>query len=102
MQLIRFSLFFKKATNSLLLMAVEKEIYLKQLGERIRNVRLKKKLTQFDLASSINKDRQSLQRVESGNVNPTAYYLYVLAEGLGVTVEYLTRFKVEKKIKKKK
>jgi putative transcriptional regulator len=83
-------------------MGIAKDIFLKQLGEHIRDVRLKKNITQFDLASSINKDRQSLQRLESGNINPSIYYLYELSEGLEIPVEQLIRFKIEKKKKKKK
>ncbi|MHB8260873.1 MAG: helix-turn-helix domain-containing protein [Bacteroidia bacterium] len=82
-------------------MATSKEIFLKQFGEHIRNVRIKKNITQFDLASNINKDRQSLQRLESGNINPSIYYLYELSEGLEIPLEDLVRFKVSVKKKKK-
>jgi putative transcriptional regulator len=82
-------------------MAISKEIFLKQLGEHIREVRLKKNITQFDLASSISKDRQSLQRVESGNINSSIYYLYELAEGLDISLEELLAFKISIKKKKK-
>ena len=83
-------------------MAVKKDIFLKQLGEHIRDVRIKKNVTQFDLASNIGKDRQSLQRVESGNINASVYYLYELAEGLDITLEELVAFKIPAKKKKQK
>jgi putative transcriptional regulator len=73
-------------------LATKKEKYLKRLGEHIKEIREKKKLTQFDLSSSINKDRQSIQRLEAGNVNPTIYYLIELAEGLEVPVKKLVDF----------
>ena len=45
----------------------------------------------------MNKDRQSLQRIESGNSNPTIYYLYELAIGLEVPLKTLTEFTYSKK-----
>ena len=82
-------------------MPIKKDIFLKQLGEHVREVRLKKNITQFDLASSIGKDRQSVQRVESGDINASVYYLYELAEGLDISLEELLAFKVVTKKKKK-
>ncbi|HXU27303.1 MAG TPA: helix-turn-helix transcriptional regulator [Bacteroidia bacterium] len=80
-------------------MAIKKDIFLKQLGEHIRDVRLKKNITQFDLASNIGKDRQSVQRVESGDINASVYYLYELAEGLDISLEELLAFKIAPKKK---
>ena len=81
-------------------MSGSKHLFLKQLGEHVRNVRLKKNITQFDLASSINKDRQSLQRLESGKINPSIYFLYELSEGLEIPIEQLVKFKFDKRKKK--
>lgn len=81
-------------------MAVKKTYFLKQFGEHVRHIRLKKGITQFDLASMINKDRQSIQRVENGNINPSLFYLYELAEGLEIDLKTLVNFKpIEKKPK---
>jgi putative transcriptional regulator len=66
-----------------------KEVLLKKLGERIRDVRKEKDITQVQLAHSIGKDQQSIQRLEAGNVNPSYYYLHEIAEGLGVKIEAL-------------
>jgi putative transcriptional regulator len=66
-----------------------KQKYLKKLGAHIKQLREKKKLTQFDLACNINKDRQSIQRLESGNVNPTIYYLQEIADGLNISLKSL-------------
>jgi len=49
----------------------------------------------------MNKDQQSLQRVESGNVSPSLYYLFELAESLGVSITELMDFKIAVKNKKK-
>ena len=68
---------------------MEKEVLLKALGERIRNIRKEKGITQVTLAHSLGKDQQSIQRLEAGNFNPTYYYLYEIAAGLGTTVAAL-------------
>lgn len=63
-----------------------KEILLKKLGERIREIRKDKGMSQEQLAHIIGKDQQSIQRLESGNINPSFYYLNQIAEGLAVNL----------------
>jgi putative transcriptional regulator len=70
---------------------MEKEVLLKKLGERIRDIRKDKGITQVQLAHSIGKDQQSIQRLEAGNINPSYYYLYEIAEGLKVSLEDLIK-----------
>lgn len=70
---------------------MEKEVLLKKLGERIREIRKEKGITQVQLAHSIGKDQQSIQRLEAGNINPSYYYLHEIAEGLNVTLDQLTK-----------
>jgi putative transcriptional regulator len=69
-----------------LLSMESKDALLKQLGQRIREIRRSKGLSQAQLAIEINKDQQSIQRLESGNVNPSYYYLNEIAAGLEVTL----------------
>ena len=61
---------------------MNKEVLLKNLGEKIRIVRKNKGITQVQLAHSIGKDQQSIQRLEAGNINPSYIYLQEIAEGL--------------------
>ncbi len=68
---------------------MKKDKELKSLGERVREIRLSKGLTQSDLASNVNKDQQSIQRLESGNINPSYLYLLEISEGLGVSITKL-------------
>ncbi|WP_073406505.1 helix-turn-helix transcriptional regulator [Mucilaginibacter sp. OK098] len=70
---------------------MDKETELKRLGRHIQELRKSKGLTQTQLAHSIGKDQQSIQRLEMGDFNPTYYYLTEIAQGLGVTVEELVR-----------
>ncbi|GAB1463356.1 helix-turn-helix domain-containing protein [Pedobacter sp.] len=73
-------------------MVISKENLTLQFGKHIRDLRLKKGLTQLELAAITGKDRQSIQRVESGNVNSTLYYMYELAEGLETDLATLIAF----------
>lgn len=75
-------------------MNLQKEVIQKKFGEHIRDIRLKQGLTQVEVSSKMNKDQQSLQRVESGNVSPSLFYLFQLADGLGVTINQLMDFDI--------
>ena len=70
---------------------MDKEVLLKKLGDRIREIRKDKGISQLQLAHKINKDQQSIQRLEAGNINPTFYYLNEIALGLGISVEELVK-----------
>jgi putative transcriptional regulator len=78
-------------------MVRKRSIYLKCFGEHVRKLRKKKKLAQVDLASIMDKDRQSIQRVEAGNINPSILYLIELAEGLQMPLRDLVDFRLPDK-----
>lgn len=71
---------------------MKKQLALKTLGKRIRDTRIKKGITQAQLANDINKDQQSIQRLESGNVNPSYFFILQVAEGLEVHISELLKF----------
>jgi transcriptional regulator with XRE-family HTH domain len=71
---------------------IEKNVYLKLLGENIIRHRKEKKWTQSDLARSTEKDRQSIERLENGKINPSIYYLKQVSEGLEVKLSNLLDF----------
>ena len=73
-------------------MLPKKDILQKQFGIHVKNIRVAKGLTQIDVSSKMAKDQQSLQRVESGNVSPSLYYLYELAHGLQIDIKELFEF----------
>lgn len=60
---------------------MEKEIFLKKLGENIKKLRTEKGLTQAELARRCEKERASIERIENGKINPSAYVLYEVAQG---------------------
>ena len=65
--------------------------YLIKLGNKIRQLRIEKGMTQTDLAAKVGKDYQSIQRVEHGTVNSSIQYLREIAEGLEMTTDELIK-----------
>lgn len=71
---------------------MDREELLKQIGKRVRQLREERNLSQWDLASAIGKDQQSVQRLEKGGINPSLFYLYQIAEGLSLDLKDLLDF----------
>ncbi|HAD95758.1 MAG TPA: XRE family transcriptional regulator [Cryomorphaceae bacterium] len=65
----------------------------RKIGQRIVELRTKKGWTQSDLARACNKDRQAMEKLENGKVNPTLYSLLEISKALGVSLSELVRFK---------
>lgn len=66
--------------------------YLIKLGAHISSKRIEAGLNQSELASLCDKDRQNIQRLEKGRINPTAYYLTELAKALKIPTKDLLDF----------
>lgn len=66
---------------------MEKDILLKDLGNRIREIRKESGMSQKQLAHKIGKDKQSIQRLEVGNVNPSYIYLLEVCKGLEIELK---------------
>lgn len=66
-----------------------KEELKKRIGQRIIELRKQKGWSQSDLARACNKDRQAMEKLENGRVNPTLYTLYEISEALGVEMNEL-------------
>lgn len=65
---------------------MEKDDFLKKIGENIVRLREQKGLRQIDLAIELNIDDSSLRRIESGRTNPTIITLKKIAEVLKVNL----------------
>lgn len=61
--------------------------FLTQLGQRIKQIRTEKGLSQSEVANRCGKERQSYQRVETGNINATIWYLQHIATALDVELK---------------
>jgi putative transcriptional regulator len=68
---------------------VDKKQFLINLGKQIVKLRQQKGWTQSELARNCDEDRQSIERLEKGKINPSSYYLYQIADGLGISVKEL-------------
>lgn len=66
----------------------------KKIGQRIIDLRIKKDWTQSDLARACGKDRQAIEKLENGKVNPTLYTLYEISKALEVSLISLVDVKV--------
>lgn len=71
---------------------VDREGLKKKLGKRVVQLREEKGWSQADLARACKKDRQALEKIENGKVNPTVYTLYEIAQVLEVPLYELFRF----------
>lgn len=73
-------------------MSLEKSKVLVSFGLHVKHIRKAKSMTQVDVSAAMNRDQQSLQRVESGRVNPSLLYLIDLSRALDVSLEDLLSF----------
>ena len=63
----------------------------KKLGENLRKVRLKKNLSQGDLATALEVDRAYISNIENGRMNPTLSTLEKIAGALGISSSELLK-----------
>lgn len=63
----------------------------KELGLKIQELRKLKGMTQEDLAEKTGLSVRTIQRIESGEVDPRSYTLNQIAEALGVEITDLTK-----------
>ena len=73
---------------------MENEKFLTELGSKIKQKRLEKKMLQSKLASLCNFDTASMSRLESGQTNPTLLTLRKISIALEIPVaEFLMEAK---------
>ena len=63
----------------------------KKLGENLKKVRVKKKLSQGALARLLEVDKGYISNIESGKKNPTLATIQRLADALGVSANELLK-----------
>lgn len=64
-----------------------KQLWLKQLGEKIKELREQQEMSQADVAYSIGMDAQNISRIERGLVSPAAYAIFQIVSTLGSNLE---------------
>lgn len=63
----------------------------KKLGENIKSIRLKKRMSQGDICRAIGMDRSYMSAIEGGKVNVTLVVLEKLANALDVSADELLK-----------
>lgn len=61
----------------------------KKIGQRVVHLREEKGLTQAELSRACGKDRQAIEKLEGGRVNPTLYTLYEISRALNLSLPEL-------------
>ena len=61
----------------------------KTLGQNIKRIRLRRKMSQGDICRAINMDRSYMSAIEGGKVNVTLSVLEKIAHALGVSAKEL-------------
>jgi len=65
-----------------------------KIGQRIRELRESKGITQQDLAAVCNFEKANLSRIEAGRTNPTVSTLYKISQALEITISELVDVEV--------
>lgn len=60
-------------------------------GERLKDIRLNRNMTQDQLALAINYERQAISMYENGHREPRVTTIGLLSEALEVTTDYLIK-----------
>ena len=63
----------------------------KKLGQNIKRIRLRRKMSQGDICRKLNMDRSYMSAIESGKKNVTLGILEKLANALGVSADELLK-----------
>lgn len=70
---------------------MDKREFLNKLGENVVKLRSEKNWSQSD-ARACFKDRQSVERLENGKINPSISYLKEIADALEIPVSPIMNF----------
>ena len=68
---------------------MEDKALLEKVGNRIKEIRESKNITQQELAARCDYEKSNMSRIESGNTNPTLLTLYKICTSLDISLEEL-------------
>lgn len=63
----------------------------KKLGENLKRIRVKKNITQVEIAKKLGVDRSFVSNLENAKTNPTLATITNLAQALGVSTNELLK-----------
>ncbi|MFN5983332.1 MAG: helix-turn-helix domain-containing protein [Fluviicola sp.] len=61
----------------------------KNIGEKIKAIRLEKGLTQIDLSTLCSIEQTNIARIEAGRTSPTIKTLYKISDALNIDIKEL-------------
>jgi transcriptional regulator with XRE-family HTH domain len=70
--------------------------FLKSLGNKLREIRIKNNLTQEDLGFKVGNSGKQIGRIERGENNVTSCMLFQISKALGIHVKELLDFEIKK------
>ena len=79
-------IFANKQGVKILEKIMDKQNLLKELGLQIKFERLKRNLTQEEMAERIKISRNAISLIENGKINPTFLVLYAISKEFGVDI----------------
>jgi putative transcriptional regulator len=68
---------------------IDQRTKLKVLGSRLKSIRIAKGLSLLELSYRIDREPQTINRMEMGKVNPTYLTLLIISQGLQVDITLL-------------
>ncbi|MDD4106713.1 MAG: helix-turn-helix transcriptional regulator [Candidatus Shapirobacteria bacterium] len=68
------------------------ELLIEKIGQRIKEIRIKKNLTYTEISDISDIDEANIRRLERGDTNPTLTTLLKISEGLGIKLKDLIDF----------
>ncbi|MEO1033662.1 MAG: helix-turn-helix transcriptional regulator [Bacteroidota bacterium] len=71
---------------------MDKEQLKQKVGRRIVALRSQKGWSQSDLARACDKDRQAIEKLENGKVNPTIFTISEICNALNVSLSEFFKF----------
>ena len=66
-----------------------------KLGDRIRQLREERSISQQNLAELCNFEKTNMARIESGRTNPTLHTLHKISSALRITLAELVDFEIK-------
>ena len=63
----------------------------KKLGQNIKEIRLRRKMSQGDICRAVGLDRAQMSNIEAGKGNPTLATIEKIAQALGVSSDELLK-----------
>ncbi|WP_312766936.1 helix-turn-helix transcriptional regulator [Epilithonimonas sp.] len=78
--------------SNLCFMQETDSIILKKIGDKVREIRLQKKLTQKELAFDLDIEISQITRIETGKINTSILNLFKIAKALEVDIKELFNF----------